>query len=54
MPKCNFRFTDHSTCNQSCQTKSIDKTITHVDKVLDAKGNVKTLRCFHPVLEYSN
>jgi len=54
MPRCNFRFTDHSTCNHPCDTKSIDKTITHVDKVLDAKGNIKTTRCFHPILEYSD
>jgi len=54
MPKCKFRFTDHSTCNQPCEVKTVDKSITYVDKVHDANGNLKTLRCFHPVLEYSD
>ena len=54
MPKCNFRYTDHSTCNHPCEAKRIDKTKTHMDKVLNAKGDIVNLRCFHPVLEFSD
>ena len=52
MPNCTFLYHNHTRCEQPALVKKLDKENSIVDKVYDAKGNLKSLRCFHPVLEH--
>uniref|UniRef100_A0A6M3JU46 Uncharacterized protein n=1 Tax=viral metagenome TaxID=1070528 RepID=A0A6M3JU46_9ZZZZ len=51
MTKCKFKYSNYSTCAEPCASKVLSpETIT--DKTYDKKGNLLTLRCWHPTLEY--
>ena len=53
MNKCKFKYSNRSTCAEPCASKVLSpETIT--DKTYDKKGNLLTLSCWHPILEYED
>lgn len=54
MTNCQFKYSDHTTCDRPCQVRKFDRENCIIQREKTEKGELKCLRVFNPVLEYED